>query len=212
MLRHTRRRFQRHRAPWRDGGWNAGLPSRPPFIDSACRYPQFLGQLGARPGDQDSFGYGIGVFHVPHGRTFGSGLQETDSSRHISHHVGMDSDKHDFGRRLILALEAQEQRTGMSRTSAERKRYLHKLMGVTERHAGNYLLGKKLPEPDGLMALAKALGVSWEWLATGRGYMFPVDITPDEAALLMSLSPADRARLFQVGQILFPEDPKPLAA
>lgn len=110
--------------------------------------------------------------------------------------------KHDFARRLALALDFAK----VSTRPADRKRYLAGLARVTERHAGNYLAGEKLPTPEGMIDLAIRLGVSWDWLATGRGIMVPINLTPEEALTLHALSHEDRQKLFHIGQVL--ADPK----
>lgn len=212
MLRNSRYRLQCNSPIRRDSSRDPIIPTSPPLVDCSRGYPELLGQLRTRPSNLDCFGYRIGVFHVTQFGTDSSDCQDTDSSVGLHHAYSMDNDKKAFGKRLVRALEAQEQRIGIVRTTIERKRYLCSVTGIGERQAGNYLHGEKLPEPDGLMALAKDLGVSWEWLAIGTGDMLPLDLTPDEAALLRALSPAERARLFQVGQVLFADDPQSRAA
>lgn len=106
--------------------------------------------------------------------------------------------KHDFARRLVLALD----HAGISTKPIDRKRYLAHISGVSERHAGNYLAGEKLPTPEGMIELAIRLGVAWDWLATGRGLMLQTNLTAEEALTIQALSNEDRHRLFQIGQVL----------
>jgi len=103
-----------------------------------------------------------------------------------------------FAARLAAALDHAK----VSTRPPERKKYLSEATGVTERHAGNYLSGDKLPTPEGLIELAIKLGVDWTWLATGQGCMVPQKLTDAEAATLSALSAADRERLFQIGAVL----------
>lgn len=106
--------------------------------------------------------------------------------------------KQDFARRLVLALD----HAGVSTKPIDRKRYLAHIAGVSERHAGNYLAGEKLPTPEGMIDLAIRLGVAWDWLATGRGFMLPTNLTAEEVLTIQALSNEDRQRLFQIGQVL----------
>ena len=100
--------------------------------------------------------------------------------------------KQDFARRLVLALD----HAGISTKPIDRKRYLSHIAGVSERHAGNYLSGEKLPTPEGMIDLAIRLGVAWDWLATGRGFMLSTNLTAEEALTIQALSNEDRHRLF----------------
>lgn len=104
----------------------------------------------------------------------------------------------DFSRRLIKALD----RAGVSRDGAQRKKWLADACDVTPRHAGNYLNGAKLPTTGGLMVLAQALGVAYEWLTTGRGPMLPLDLSEEQAAALLSLDASERDRLFAIANVL----------
>lgn len=111
--------------------------------------------------------------------------------------------KHDFARRLDAALDHAK----VSTRSIDRKRYLAHMAGVTVRHAGNYLSGEKMPTTEGMIDLALRLGVSWEWLATGRGSMIAIELSQEEIHTIQSLSNKDRERLFQIGEVL--AHPKP---
>jgi transcriptional regulator with XRE-family HTH domain len=106
--------------------------------------------------------------------------------------------KQDFARRLVAALDYAK----VSTRPVDRKRYLAHIAGVTERHAGNYLSGEKMPTTEGMIDLAIRLGVAWEWLATGRGTMLSIGLTPEETSTIQALSTKDRERLFQIGQVL----------
>jgi len=81
----------------------------------------------------------------------------------------IDDVKTRFAERLSQALSI----AGVNDKSIAKKRHLSALAGVTERHAGNYLAGEKLPTMEGMIVIATQLGVSLEWLATGRGAIFP---------------------------------------
>lgn len=110
--------------------------------------------------------------------------------------------KQDFARRLAKALDY----AGVSTRMIERKRYLASIAKVSERHAGNYLAGAKLPTPEGMIDLAIRLGVSWDWLATGRGWMVTVNLTEEEILTLQAMTEEERSRFFQIGKVL--ADPK----
>ena len=85
-----------------------------------------------------------------------------------------DNAKTRFADRLSKALTL----AGVPDKSIDKKRHLSAIASVTERHAGNYLAGEKLPTMEGMIDLAIQLGVALEWLATGRGPMLPL-ITED---------------------------------
>ena len=110
-------------------------------------------------------------------------------------------DRHGFARRLAHALDLN----GVGRADIDRKRYLASLMNVSERHAGNYLRGDKLPTTEGTIDLAKKLGVSVEWLANGTLPIKPLPLTQDQIRILERLTPDQLARLFQIGGILAPQ-------
>jgi hypothetical protein len=80
-----------------------------------------------------------------------------------------DDTKTRFAYRLSQALTL----AGVPDKSINKKRHLSAIASVTERHAGNYLAGEKLPTMEGMIDLAIQLGVALEWLATGRGPMLP---------------------------------------
>jgi transcriptional regulator with XRE-family HTH domain len=110
-------------------------------------------------------------------------------------------DRHGFARRLAHALDLN----GVGRADIDRKRYLASLMNISERHAGNYLRGDKLPTTEGTIDLAKKLGVSVEWLANGTLPIKPLPLTQDQIRILERLTPDQLARLFQIGGILAPQ-------
>jgi len=80
-----------------------------------------------------------------------------------------DDTKTRFADRLSQALTM----AGVPDKSIDKKRHLSAIASVTERHAGNYLTGEKLPTMEGMIDMAIQLGVALEWLATGRGPMLP---------------------------------------
>ncbi len=81
-----------------------------------------------------------------------------------------ENSKTRFADRLSQALTL----AGVTDKTIDKKRHLSAIASVTERHAGNYLTGEKLPTMEGMIGLAIQLGVALEWLATGRGPMLPV--------------------------------------
>jgi hypothetical protein len=81
-----------------------------------------------------------------------------------------DDAKTRFADRLSQAITL----AGVPDKRIDKKRHLSAIASVTERHAGNYLTGEKLPTMEGMIGLAIQLGVALEWLATGRGPMLPV--------------------------------------
>lgn len=114
------------------------------------------------------------------------------------------STKADFAKRLHMALDAKR----VERRLAERKRYVARILGVTERQVANYFLGAKLPDPERWTELATAVDVSVDWLMTGRGLMSP--LTDDEVKHIettRNLSPADRATVYRFPEILKPTSP-----
>lgn len=115
----------------------------------------------------------------------------------LDHDLGMNT-KIDFAKRLAEALDLNR----VDSRPIDRKRYIAKAMTVTERHAGNYLSGEKMPTTEGLIELAEKLKVSWEWLATGRGIPTPMEFTPEEMQVLTMLNPMEREKLFQIGKVL----------
>lgn len=202
-------RFDGQGARWGDGVHPALIPTRGPLVDSPGRHAKLLGQLGAGPGGMDRFRYRVRV----HGGKFGTDSSEsqarcaTDSSEEFGHDEGMET-RHHFSARLKLALDHH----GVTTRPVERKRYLALLTGVSERHAGNYLAGEKLPTSEGIIALAGKLGVSHEWLATGRGPMLLPGLTDAQAEILSRLSAEEKERLFRIGQLLGKDPPATVAA
>jgi transcriptional regulator with XRE-family HTH domain len=108
--------------------------------------------------------------------------------------------KADFSRRLGVALD----HAAVDHNPADRKRWLAKRFDISERQAGNWLNGVQLPTSEGMIEIAVALGVSVEWLVTGRGPRLPLDLSDAEAALLSALSATDRDRLFRAYDLLRP--------
>jgi transcriptional regulator with XRE-family HTH domain len=109
--------------------------------------------------------------------------------------------KSDFAGRLVLALDAK----GVRPIDAERKRYLSKLLNLSERQIGYYLKGQKMPTLDGAIDLALKLGVSAEWLMSGRGLMRP--LSPEEAAHInqvRDLPEEDRERVYRISRHISP--------
>lgn len=203
MLRNSRRRLKVDRPLRRHGRSDARVPARLPLVDCPRRHANLVGQLRSRPHRVDSLCNWIRGVHTQQFGTESSDCQAADSSAVYAHDWRMDSDKEAFGKRLNLAFDLRGEKLGVSSKPIDRKRYLSKVTGVGERHAGNYLKGQKMPEPEGLIVIAKALGVSWEWLAIGSGDMLPIYLLPEEAQILRELSPVDRARLFNASKILF---------
>lgn len=70
----------------------------------------------------------------------------------------------DFARRLHEALDLAGMPKGRSRTGALAERY-----AVTRETARKWLTGMTFPEMEKLISFARDFGVSFEWLATGRG-------------------------------------------
>ncbi len=209
----TRDRLNRYGAVSGNGRDYATLPSRGPFVDRARGYPKLFGQLGTRPSNQDCGLDGVFVHAGANNGTDSSACQAkivTESSNQVRHARRMDRDG--FTRRLTQALDLN----GVERTAIERKRFLARLMQVSERHAGNYLSGTKLPTTEGMIDLARKLGVALEWLANGTLPIRPLRLTPEQVGVLERLSPEQIDRLFQIGGILAPADAtdpaSPLAA
>ena len=121
-------------------------------------------------------------------------------------------DREGFAHRLKHALDLNH----VDREDSERKKYLAKMLGITERHVGNYLSGEKLPATERLIDMARGLGVSVEWLANGVLPVKPIPLTQEQIGVLERLSQDQIDRLFQIGGILAPPDandpPKPAAA
>lgn len=111
-------------------------------------------------------------------------------------------DREGFSKRLAHALDLNH----VGRAAIERKRYLVHLMGISERHAGNYLSGDKLPATEGLIDLAHKLHVSVEWLASGILPVRPLPLTQEQISVLERLSQDQLERLFQIGCILAAPD------
>lgn len=67
---------------------------------------------------------------------------------------------------------------------------LGKRLGVSNATIHHWMSGNKLPGMANLVQIAIKLGVSVEWLATGRGTMFPVD--SDDVISVRELPPPMR--------------------
>ena len=188
-----------------DGVKSALLPSRAPFVDRAGRYAKLFSQFWPRASRMDCLRYGVRVL-IHDANKFGTvssdcqGDSTADSSGACGHAEGMET-KLLFANRLKLALDAN----GVTTKPPERKRYLAELAGVSERQAGNYLNGEKLPTSEGIIELAGKLNVSHEWLATGRGSMHPPGLTDQQAEFLSRLSEAEKERFFLAYQIILNE-------
>jgi transcriptional regulator with XRE-family HTH domain len=103
--------------------------------------------------------------------------------------------KEQFGERLKTALE----HLGVESTGAARKRYLSKRLDITERQAGNYLNGVKMPTLEGVIDLANKLGVNPNWLLAGIGPMIP--LTQEEITHIINLRTldvGDQQRLYHI--------------
>jgi hypothetical protein len=106
--------------------------------------------------------------------------------------------KQAFGVRLTQALDHQ----GISPVAADRKRYLSKLLDITERHAGNYLRGDKLPSSEGMIDIAKKLRINPTWLIAGIGPMQPLsDAEIAHILMLRTLTPSDQEKVFRVSEV-----------
>ena len=107
--------------------------------------------------------------------------------------------KEAFAKRLEIALDF----LGVDRKQSERKRYLAKRLDITERHAGNYLHGAKLPTPEGAIDMAQVLDVNPNWLWFGNGPMKP--LTPAQTAhieAVQALPEPEQNRVFSVSAVL----------
>lgn len=113
--------------------------------------------------------------------------------------------KRDFSLRLVQALDA----AGVEPVHVERKRYLHRVLDITPRHAGNYLNGEKLPTPEGMVKLAMCLGVSLDWLMTGQGLMQPLTAAEQtHLAETRQLAEPDREKVYRLSQVFLPAPPQ----
>jgi transcriptional regulator with XRE-family HTH domain len=111
--------------------------------------------------------------------------------------------KLDFARRLHEALDGLRVDTRL----AERKRYLARILGVTERQIGNYFAGKKLPDPERWTLLATQLGVSLDWLLTGRGPKRP--LSAEELQHIEStrtLAVEDQKKVYRLSTVFEPDN------
>ena len=199
MIGYSRRFRQRLDAVRGHCRHDSRIPPGAPLVDRPRgNSSQNFRQFRARTSGVDCLRYRI-VFGVHEAKcgTDSSACQPTESSDVSGHPFGMDTKKR-FAIRLATALD----HAGVSTRPIERKRYLSQSSAVSERHAGNYLSGDKMPTTEGLIELAIKLGVDWTWLATGQGCMVPANLTEAESATLGALSSADRERLFQIGAVL----------
>ena len=190
-------------ACWGDGVKPTLIPSRAPLVDRTGRYAELFRQLWPGASRMDCFRYRVLIHDAIKFGTVSSdcqGKSTADSSKACGHAEGMET-KISFASRLKLALDDN----GVTTRPPERKRYLADLTGVTERQAGNYLNGEKLPTSEGIIELASKLKVSHEWLATGRGSMHPPGLTDQQAEFLSRLSEAEKERFFLAYQIILNE-------
>lgn len=186
-----------------DGVKPAFFPARAPLVNRPGRYAELFRQLWPGTSRVDCFHYRVLIHDALKFGTVSSDCQGksiADSSKACGHAEGMDT-KLSFANRLKLALDDN----GVTTKPPERKRYLADLTGVTERQAGNYLNGEKLPTSEGIIKLASKLKVSHEWLATGRGSMHPPGLTDQQAEFLSRLSEAEKERFFLAYQIILNE-------
>lgn len=192
------------RTPRRHGINPPGIPCRAPLVNRAAAHAEQGTQLGARAGGANRSIDRVCV-HTRKSGTDRSGCQgeifprwTTESSSALRNAEDMDR-KEAFAQRLGIALDHLK----IAPNQAERKRYLAELVDITPRHAGNYLSGKKLPTPDGMIDLAIKLGVNPNWLWAGYGAMLP--LTPEQTAhieAVQTLPPATQARVFSVSEAL----------
>ena len=204
MARNTNRFLNLDGAPGWDGIDATGIPGGAPFVNR----PPGNAKRGAElwPGARALNGK-IDRIRV-HDLKFGtdcSGCQDanfcrtpTDSSNWMRNAKGMDI-KQAFAARLLIALDV----AGVEPKNAERKRYIAALLDISERQAGNYLSGDKMPASEGMIDLAIKLRVNPNWLIAGNGPMRA--LTPEQSALieaLQALPEVEQKRVFSVSESL----------
>lgn len=84
-----------------------------------------------------------------------------------------DKEKAGFSKRLNLALDMTED---YPEPGKGRQVELGKDFDVTQTGAGKWLNKESIPDTHRCVSIAKKLGLSFEWLMTGRGTMFMRDI------------------------------------
>ena len=204
MARNPYSTFDLHRSARRYRVNAAGVPGCSPLQDRAPAHADQSPELLTRPRSANCI---IDWIHVHAGKcgTISSACQATDSSSRLGHARSMDI-KIDFARRLHEALDTLH----VDAHLAERKRFVARILDVTDRQVANYFLGQKLPSMENLAILAAKLGVSLDWLMTGRGPMRP--LTDAEIAHIestRSLTPEDQAKVYRLGEVFRPQDDCP---
>lgn len=91
------------------------------------------------------------------------------------------NEKADFSQRLNKALDD----IGVPQKGQNRQEIVGKRFGVTQKGARKWLEAESIPNIDRCIHIAKDLGVSFEWLMTGRGSMKNDEAHSDNAQLLM---------------------------
>lgn len=180
----------------------AFLPCCAPLVDSAPADTEHCSELWSGACRADGVVNWVGVHAFQFG-TESSACQDAVSSKRCVHASSMDN-KHQFSRRLVAALD----HAMVPPTDADRKKYLSKAMKITERQVGNYLNGEKMPSPTRMVDLAIFLGVSLDWLMTGRGLMVP--LTEEEVEHISEtrkLDAPDRNKVYRLSQVFLPPEP-----
>ena len=204
MPRYPKRFFDLDCSRWRDSVDPPGFPRSTPFIDRTASHAELGPELWPRACFLDCHVDRISV----HAAKFGTDCsgcqgaifrrQPTESSGSLRNAKSMDHKKA-FAARLMIALDA----AGVETKNADRKRYIAALAGISERQAGNYLAGEKLPTPDGMIDLATKLGVNPNWLWAGYGPMKALtDAQTAHIEALQSLPEAEQSRVFSVSEAL----------
>ena len=87
---------------------------------------------------------------------------------------------------------------------------LGKFFGVSGTMAWYYLNGEKLPSMDKAIKMASKLGISVEWLLTGKGQKYPLQEGANEDFINIShLSPPAKAAIRSLIAILNDAQPHP---
>lgn len=202
MTGNTNRSLNLDRPLSRDSINATFFPCRAPLVDCAPADTEQRSELCPGPCGLDRVADWVGV-HVGKYGTDRSSRQDADSSASCDHAHSMDI-KHSFARRLVDALDYNR----VEPTDAARKRFLAKTLGITERHAGNYLRGEKLPASEGMVNLSILLGVSLDWLLTGRGLMlFLTEAETKHVADTRTLGEPDKEKVYRLSQVFLPPPP-----
>lgn len=207
MTRNADRLLNLDRPLSRNGIHAPAGPSRAPFVDGAAADAELFAQLWPRAGGLDGERDRVFGVHACQFGTESSVCQATESSMALRHAQSMNI-KEKFAERLVHALDNK----GVAENDAGRKRYLAKLLGISERQVGNYLRAEKLPSQENMLHIAEDLGVNINWLMLGAG---PVERLDEfEVSYLMRLrrlDPENRVRLYRIAEALeAPYDAQPM--